>query len=64
MAHEENDANIKNEKQRYESMIEQARAQLATLENERLKMKTLIESFIQREEVRANMNIEVTTVLF
>ena len=45
-------------------MIEQARAQLGTLENERLKMKTLIESFIQREEVRANMNIEVTTVLF
>jgi len=45
-------------------MIEQARAQLTTLENERLKMKTLIESFIQREEVRANMNIEVTTVLF
>ena len=45
-------------------MIEQARAQLATLENERLKMKTLIESFIQREEVRANMNIEVTMVLF
>ena len=45
-------------------MIEQARAQLATLENECLKMKTLIESFIQREEVRANMNIEVTTVLF
>jgi len=31
---------------------------LEDLDNERLKLKTLIESLIQREEARANMNVE------
>jgi len=61
-AREENNANIKNDQKHFQSMIEQAKAQLATLDEERLKMKTLIESFIEREEVRATN--ELTTVLF
>jgi hypothetical protein len=61
-AREENNANIKNDRKHFQSMIEQAKAQLATLDEERLKMKTLIESFIEREEVRATN--ELTTVLF
>jgi len=53
-------------------MIKQAGEQMdKELENERLKLKSMIQSLIeqeegrsliQEEEVRANMNVEVTTV--
>ena len=39
---QENDAILKNERQQFDSRIEQARAQLEDLDNERLKLKTLI----------------------
>jgi hypothetical protein len=45
-------------------MINQARAQLVELENERSELKSLIESLIQQQEVRGKMNVEVTTVLY
>ena len=41
-ARQENDAILKNERQQFDSRIEQARAQLEDLDNERLKLKTLI----------------------
>ena len=63
-AHEENYDNIKNERQKFDSTINQARAQLVELENEHSKMKPLIESLIQQQEVRGKMNVEVTTVLY
>ena len=56
--------NIKNERQKIDSMINQARAQLVELENERSKLKSLIESLIQKHEVRGKMNVEVTMVLY
>ena len=56
--------NIKNERQKIDSMINQARAQLVELENERSKLKSLIESLIQQQEVRGKMNVEVTMVLY
>jgi len=45
-------------------MINQARAQLVELENERSKLKSLIESLIQKQKVRGKMNVEVTMVLY
>jgi hypothetical protein len=45
-------------------MINQARAQLVELENERSKLKSLIESLIQQQEVSGKMIVEVTTVLY
>ena len=56
--------NIKNERQKIDSMINQARAQLVELENERSKLKSLIESLIQKQKVRGKMNVEVTMVLY
>ena len=61
---QENDAILKNERQQFDSRIEQARAQLEDLDNERLKLKTLIESFMQRQDICANRNDEVTRLLF
>ena len=69
---EEVDANIKKERANVDSMIKQAGEQMdKELENERSKLKSMIQSLIeqeegrsliQEEEVRANMNVEVTTV--
>ena len=69
---EEIDANIKKEWASVDSMIKQAGEQMdKELENERSKLKSMIQSLIeqeegwsliQEEEVRANMNVEVTTV--
>ena len=56
--------NIKNERQKFDYMTNQARAQLIELENERSKLKSLIESLIQQQEVRGKMNVEVTMVLY
>ena len=58
--HEENDGNIKKEQAKVDSMIKQAGEQTdKELENELSKLKSLIESLIQQEEVCANMNVEV-----
>ena len=64
---EENDANIKKERANVDSMIKQAGEQMdKELDNERTKLKMLIESLIREEELRvnrnANMNVMVTTV--
>ena len=69
---EEIDANIKKEQANVDSMIKQAGEQMdKELDNERSKLKSMIQSLIeqeegrsliQEEEVRANMNVEVTTV--
>ena len=69
---EEVDANIKKERANVDSMIKQAGEQMdKELENEHSKLKSMIQSLIeqeegrsliQEEEVRANMNVEVTTV--
>ena len=69
---EEIDANIKKERANVDSMIKQAGEQMdKELDNERSKLKSMIQSLIeqeegqsliQEEEVRANMNVEVTTV--
>jgi len=61
--HEENDGNIKKEQAKVDSMIKQAGEQTdKELENELSKLKSLIESLIQQEEVCANMNVDVTTI--
>lgn len=58
------DRNIKNERQKIDSMNEQATTQLAELENERSKLKSLIESLIQQQGAFAEMNVEVTMILY
>jgi hypothetical protein len=63
-AREENYDNINNERQKYDCMINQTRTQLVELENERSKLKSLIESLIQQHEACGKMNVEVTTVLY
>jgi hypothetical protein len=45
----ENEANLKKERDNFDSAIQKARKQLEESENELLKLKTLLESFIQRE---------------
>ncbi|CAD6267145.1 unnamed protein product [Miscanthus lutarioriparius] len=61
---EENYDNIKNERQKFDYMTNQARAQLIELENERSKLKSLIESLIQQQEVRGKMNVEDVVMKF
>jgi regulator of sirC expression with transglutaminase-like and TPR domain len=61
-ARQEYYATIKKERQICDSLIEKARAQLVDMENDREKLKTIIQSLIKPEDVRANE--EVTTAPF
>jgi hypothetical protein len=61
-ARQEYYATIKKERQFCDSLIEKARAQLVDMENDREKLKTIIQSLIKPEDVRANE--ELTTAPF
>jgi len=63
---EEHENNIKNERGKIDSLSNQVRTLLVEWNNERTKLKSLIENLTltQKQEVHGNMNNEVTKVLY
>lgn len=61
---QENEKSIKKERETIDSLNNQAWAQVEELENDRLRLKGIIENLIEQKEVHRNMNFQVTRVLY